>query len=185
MHTKRSIHTFNKKLCSIDSSVILKYLSKREQCLHRYLCPLSFGERQQSSFLRGCWQAARQRRSTAVAYNVQRSSWYEITLRLTFSSQPIVRRSARSALRRTSPYTFVNRLRRLLSRDLGAEMLFIMRPDKPALCRVLSITRRICHERNAQRNRYMPPRLSTSLRDAWSHLLSFSSWLHVFYVIST
>lgn len=32
-------------------------------------------------------------------------------------------------------YTFVTR--RALSRDLGAEMLLIMRLDKPALCRVL------------------------------------------------
>lgn len=32
-------------------------------------------------------------------------------------------------------YTFVTRT--ALSRDLRAEMLLIMRPDKPALCRVL------------------------------------------------
>lgn len=67
-------------------------------------------------------------------------------------------------------YTFVSRRRRVLSRDLGAEMLLIMRPDKPALCRVLSITRTIFHERSAQRNRYMPPRLSSSLGDVWSPL---------------
>lgn len=72
--------------------------------------------------------------------------------------------------RRASEYTFVTPRRRALSRDLGAEMLLRMRPDKPALCRVLSITRRIFHERNAQRNRYMPPRLSTALDDVQSFL---------------
>lgn len=76
-------------------------------------------------------------------------------------------------------YTFVSRRRRVLSRDLGAEMLLIMRSDKPALCRVLSITRTIFHERSAQRNRYMPPLLSSSVGDVWSPL--FSSHLNIFY----
>lgn len=100
------------------------------------------------------------------------------------SRSPYIGRTARAAHHRASCacaaaaaapplFTFVSRRRRrVLSRDLGAEMLLIMRPDKPALCRVLSITRTIFHERSAQRNRYMPPRLSSSLGDVWSPLFN-------------
>lgn len=112
------------------------------------------------------------------------------------SRSPYIGRAAARTARLRSPrtlcivsrcpalrYTFVSRRRRVLSRDLGAEMLLIMRPDKPALCRVLSITRTIFHERSAQRNRYMPPRLSTSLGDVWSPLYNsltkFFSWITI------
>lgn len=109
-------------------------------------------------------RAATQRRSTAVARNAQRSA----RLRSPYVGRRRRRRPRRAALHYAScAYTFVSR-RRVLSRDLGAEMLLIMRPDKPALCRVLSITRTIFHERSAQCNRYMPPRLSSSLGDVWS-----------------
>lgn len=128
------------------------------------------------------WQGSRDRdtkpRST-VARSAQRSTRAEITLHQR-RRLPLPRRAARPRRARLLHWlciraswadagaqrtAFVTR-RRALSRDLEAEMLLIMRPDKLALCRVLSITRRIFHERSAQRNRYMPPRLSSSLGDA-------------------
>lgn len=114
-------------------------------------------------------RTATQRRSTAVARAAQRSTRLEITLQRTqpparaAPAPPTLRDPLCIVSQRASQYTFVTR-RRLLSRDLGAEMLLIMRPDKPALCRVLSVIR-IFHERRAQRNRYMPPRLSPCLDD--------------------
>lgn len=136
----------------------------------RYVYLLSFGERQQSSFLIAGWQASRDTKPDGgrlpVAHKGQVARDH-LTLAAARAAPPQHRRAQPLCIvrRRASEYTFVTPRRRALSCDLGAEMLLIMRPDKLALCRVLSITRRIFHERNAQRNRYMPPRLSTTLDD--------------------
>lgn len=66
---------------SIDSSTILNYLGGGTIVLHRYLYQLSFGERQQSSFLWGRWQARRDTKTfETVACGAQRSAWLGITL---------------------------------------------------------------------------------------------------------
>lgn len=90
------------------------------------------------------------RQRTPVAHKGQRGSrlpYIACSAEPRRAREQQMNRPARPPAAAAPRYAFVTARRRELSRDLGAEMILIMRPDKLALCRVLSITRRIRHER--------------------------------------
>lgn len=138
--------------------------SKAEQYIRRYLRPLSFWERQQSSFLRGRWQAdcerrnerARQRRGRGAQRSTRGRSPPRTLCGRATATAP---RCVPVARARAASWAAAAARNRLLCRDEHyraiAEMLLIMLPDKPALCRVLPITRSTFHERRPLDNRYL------------------------------